>query len=188
MDRQWLFCQEFVVDENAAQAAIRAGYGEKGAKQQAARMLPNVDLQRALAALRAARAQRLEITADRVVQELALVAFSDIGQVMDFTGANVKLRPANAIQEQARRALASMKVKRYLEGHGDDAREVEVTEFKFWDKLSALLKLGQHLGMFTHQVEHTGENGGAIPIRIVSIEIAEPAPSALESGGDTTLG
>jgi phage terminase small subunit len=189
-DRRWRFCQELLIDDNAAQAAIRAGYSEKTAKQQACRLLTNADVRRAVADLRAARAQRLETTADRVLQELAMVAFADIGQVMDFTGADVKLRPANAIQEQARRALASMKVKRYVEGHGDDARDVEVIEFKFWDKVTALLKLGQHLGLFTTKVEHGGMDGEVIPIQIVGIEIAEPGPCALcvERGSEIPSG
>jgi phage terminase small subunit len=178
-DRRWRFCQELMIDGNAAQAAIRAGYSEKIAKQQACRLLTNPDVRRAVADLRAARAQRLEIPADRVLQELAMVAFADIGQVMDFTGADVKMRPANAIHEQARRALAPMKVKRYVEGHGDDARDMEVTEFKFGDKVTALLKLGQHLGLFPTKVEHGGKDDGVIPIQIVGIEIAEPGPCAL---------
>jgi Terminase small subunit len=88
------------------------------------------------------------ITADRVLQELALIGFGDVGQVMDFSGPAVRLRPANQISEAARRSIASMKCRRYTEGRGDDAREVEVTEFKLWDKLEALQKMGQHLGLF----------------------------------------
>ena len=176
-DRQWLFCQQFIIDDNGTQAAIRAGYSANGAKTQAARLLTNANVQRAIADLRAARTQRLEITADRVLQELALLAFSDIGEVMDFTQAEVRLRLAHAIPENARRALASMKVKRYLEGHGYDAREVEVTEFKFWDKLPALLKLGQHLGLFAIKIEHGGPTGGVIPIEIIGIEIVDPESS-----------
>ena len=75
-DRRWRFCQELLIDDNAAQAAIRAGYSERTAKQQACRLLTNADVRRAVADLRAARAQRLEITADRVLQELAMVAFA----------------------------------------------------------------------------------------------------------------
>ena len=68
-DRQWRFCQELIVDDNATQAAIRAGYSQKGAKQTASRLLTNVDLQQAIADMRAARAQRTEISVDLVVQE-----------------------------------------------------------------------------------------------------------------------
>ena len=75
--KHWRFCQELVIDDNATQAAIRAGYSPKGAKQQAARLLTNVDLQRAVADLRAERARRLEVSADRVLKELAALAFSD---------------------------------------------------------------------------------------------------------------
>jgi hypothetical protein len=86
----------------------------------------------------AERKRRLQLTADDVLEELACLGRSDIGEVLDFTGDDPQLRPVNQIPERARRAIASVKVRRYWEGHGDDARQVEVTEFKMWDKLSAL--------------------------------------------------
>ena len=120
----------------------------RGAKQAAARLLTNANLQRANADLRAARNDRFEFDADHVLQELAMIAFSDIGQIMDFSGADACMRQANAIPERARRAIATMKVKRYVEGSGDESRTFEITEFKFCDKLEALIKLGQLLGRF----------------------------------------
>ena len=139
----------------------------------ASRLLTNANVQRAIADLREKRNQRFAVEADRILQELAALALSDIGEVMDFSGNDVKLRPASAIPEKARRAIAAMKVKRYLEGGGENAREVEVTEFKFWDKLQALVKLGQELGMFKKQTETTGPGGGPVQIEIVGIDIAD---------------
>lgn len=57
-----------------------------------------------------------------------------VGEILDFTGDVPKLKPACQIPEHARRAIASVKVKRYVEGTGDKAREVEVTEFTLWNK------------------------------------------------------
>jgi hypothetical protein len=105
-------------------------------------------------------------TGARVLEEIARLAFSDIGQVLDFSGTHPRLRPACDIPEDARRALTSVKVKRYAEGRGEGAGEVEVTEIKLWDKLAALEKAGRHLGLFApdkHRHEHPGPGGGPNP-------------------------
>jgi phage terminase small subunit len=165
---QQRFVEEYLVDLNASAAYQRAGYKARGhaAETNAARLLRNAEVKSAIHAAQQVRSQRTEITADRVLQELALVGFSDIGQILDFSGNSVKLRPGTAIPEQARRLLSSVKVKRYFEGTSDEAREVEITEFKIWDKLSALEKIGKHLGMFKELHEHTGKDGEAIQVQV----------------------
>lgn len=176
-ERQEAFVREYLIDLNATEAYKRAGYKGTGHSAEAAahRMLRNVEVQAAIQKAIATRAARLEISADKVLQELALIGFADIGSVLDFSGVDPTLRPANEISEAGRKTLASLKVKRYLEGHGDDAREVEVTEFKLWDKLQALANLGKHLGLFPNKIEHTGKDGG--PIEIIAVEVHRP-PSA----------
>ena len=78
--KQSAFVEEFAIDMNATQAAIRAGYSAKTAKEQATRLLSNVYVAAEIARGRAARSERTGITADRVLQELARVAFFDIGR------------------------------------------------------------------------------------------------------------
>src|SRR5262245_10836584 len=151
--KQARFVEEYLVSLNATEAARKAGY--KQPNKQGPRLLVNVGIAAAIAAAKAERSRECKVEAARVLQELALVAFSDLGQVLDFTGGEPALRPACEIPEDARRALASVKVRRYTEGRGDDAREVEVTEFKFWDKLAALDKLARHLGLLKDGAEVT---------------------------------
>lgn len=76
--KQVLFCEEYLIDLNATQAAIRAGYSEKTANEQGARLLANVSVQEKIAELKAARAKRTEITQDTVIQELAAVAGAEV--------------------------------------------------------------------------------------------------------------
>lgn len=89
----------------------------------------------------------------RTVEELVAVGYSDIGEILDFSGEQVRLRPAREIPARARRALASMKVKRYPErtGTDDEGRPmfetVEVTEFRLHPKLEALEKLARIQGL-----------------------------------------
>jgi phage terminase small subunit len=145
------FIREYLIDLNGAGAYKRAGYTVKNdrvARTEAVRLLATPVISAAISDAKQARADRTDITADRVLQELALIGFCDLGQVMDFSGPEARLRPANQISAAARRCIASMKCRRHTEGRGDDALEVEVIEFKLWDKLEALSKMGQHLGLF----------------------------------------
>lgn len=77
-DRQARFCEEYLIDLNATQAAIRAGYSEKTANEQGARLLANVSVQEKIAELKAERAKRTEMTQDSFIQELAAVARAEI--------------------------------------------------------------------------------------------------------------
>lgn len=77
-DRQARFCEEYLIDLNATQAAIRAGYSEKTANEQGARLLANVSVQEKIAKLKAERAKRTEMKQDSVIQELAAVARAEV--------------------------------------------------------------------------------------------------------------
>lgn len=162
------FVAEYLKDLHATNAAIRAGYSEKTAQEQGSRLLSNVMVQEALARAQARYLQNADVTAERVVDELALIGFSDIGDIIDFTGADPKLRAACDIPERARRAISSVKVKRYAEGSGEFAREVEVTEFKLWDKLAALEKLARRLKL----IEDEDEDEKAKTVTYVEINLS----------------
>src|ERR1035437_3654608 len=85
--KQDRFVQEFLVDLNATQAAIRAGYSPKTARVMAAENLTKPDIARAIEAAMVARADRLRITQDRALDELSTLAFSDISHyVVDDKG------------------------------------------------------------------------------------------------------
>ena len=82
-DKQARFCEEYMIDLNATQAAIRAGYSPKTANEQAARLLANVSIQNRIAQLQAEQSRRTGVSADRVVRELAKVAFVNAGDLID---------------------------------------------------------------------------------------------------------
>lgn len=154
-DRQKRFVEHYLIHLNGTKAAIEAGFSPRTAGKIAGQLLANPRIQAAIQKAMQARSQRTAITADRVLRELAILAVSDIGDVLDFSGVQPTLRPAHEISREARRAIASIKVRRHVEGKGDDATVVEVTEFKLWDKLSALDKLARHLGMYRDAVDVT---------------------------------
>ena len=76
--KQKAFCQEYLLDFNGTQAAIRAGYAESGASVEGARLLSNAKVQAELARLMEARSERLQIRADAVVSEIATIAFQEV--------------------------------------------------------------------------------------------------------------
>lgn len=151
--QQQLFIEALQADpKRNATAAYRKAYpsckSEEAAAAAAARTLRSAKVRSALAAADKARAQRVQVQVDDVLREAMVVAFSDIGLILDFSGAEPRLRPAHQITEQARRSISSIKVKRHLEGPRDNPVEVEVTEFKLWPKSTAIEQLFRHLGLY----------------------------------------
>jgi phage terminase small subunit len=149
MHKQQRFVDEYAIDLNAAQAYQRAGYkvrSERIAHGCAAKLLRNVAVRAAIDAALRVRAEAANMRATQAWQEASDVAFSDIGDILDFSGAELRLKPVNEIPESALRALKSVKAERYIEGQGCDARTVEVIEFTFRDKPSALHAFLKALG------------------------------------------
>lgn len=149
-EKQELFVREYLVDLNATQAAIRAGYSEKTAHSQGQRLLKNVEVQKAIDAAKEKRAERVEVTADEVLRELKRIGMSDIADIFNEDG---HLRAFREIPLEARRSISAIKVKSER-APGDEDTVVWTTEIKLWDKPSALGMLGKHLKLFVEKHEH----------------------------------
>ena len=91
------------------------------------------------------------VNASNIIEELKCIGFSDIGEILDFSGNTTLLKDPATISDAARRSVASMKTRRYMEGNGKNKKEVEVTEFKMWDKVAGLEKLSRILGLFVEK-------------------------------------
>ena len=156
------FCLEYIVDFNGTQAAIRAGYSEKSAARTAGRLLnESPDVQARIIEVIKERAKRTEITADRVLEEVARIAFLDPG---DFFGEDNSLLDIDKIPVSARRALGGLSVSTRYVGRGDDAEALETTKVKFVDKLKALEILCRHLGI--GQDKDDGGGKTVVPLTI----------------------
>lgn len=146
-DKQKRFVAEYLVDGNATQAAIRAGYSQKTAYSQGQRLLKHAEVATAIAKGQRRVADKLEITVERIAEELAKIGFSDLRKAFD---GNRLLRP-DEWPDDAAAAISSIEVVTRPIGEG----EVEyVHKLKLWDKRAALVDLGKHLGMFVERVEH----------------------------------
>lgn len=139
--KQQRFCDEYLIDLNATQAAIRAGYSAKTADQQGSRMLTNVKVQQEIAEKMAERSKRTGINQDRVLQEIAKLALVNIDDVVDLeTGRVMK----TATKEDLA-CIQSIKIKPTEFG--------TEREIKFYDKKGSLELVGKHLGMFKDKAE-----------------------------------
>jgi phage terminase small subunit len=155
--RERRFVEEYCANGFRATDAARAvGYQGKNVKISAYKLLQKPNIAAAVDAHLKDLADRAQLRSEAILLELAKVAFSDIGEVLDFSGDVPRLKPAKDIPSEARQSIESIKVKRFVEGRGEDSDQVEVTEFKLHDKLGALEKLGRYRKLFTDKVEHSG--------------------------------
>jgi phage terminase small subunit len=145
------FVEEYLIDLNATQAAIRAGYSAKTARSIGQENLTIPDIQNAIDAALAERAKKTEITADRVVQELARIAFVDFRQVTSWGPDGVRLLSSDELSDDEA-AIVSEVSETTTETGGS-------LKVKRYDKLKALELLGRHLGMFIDKKELSGPGG-----------------------------
>ena len=178
--KQARFVSEYLIDLNATQAAIRAGYSARTAHSQGPRLLDHVGVQAAIKAAQARRERRTEITQDRVLQELGKIGFSDIRQAVRWGSRFVERQVDQAAGEELEDQPHGGALKRKREG--DDGSEAlfvtsielidsaeldedtvgaiaevaqtkEGVRIKFHDKQAALVSIGRHLGMFNDKLE-----------------------------------
>ena len=153
--RQAAFVREYLLDLNATQAAIRAGYSPKAARVTGPETLSKPAVATAIERAMAKRAERTEVTAERVLAELAKLAFANLGDYFNLTGNGDPFIDLTAATRDQLAALTEIQVDDFTDGRGEDARDVKRVRVKMADKKAALELLGKHLGMFTERVDHT---------------------------------
>ena len=143
--RQERFVEEYLVDLNAKQAAIRAGYSPRTAEVQGSRLLSHAKVQRAVTARVAERSKRTEVAADRALLEIARIGFSDLRRLFREDG---RLKHPNEWDDDTAASVASIELVTRKLGDG----EVEyIHRIKLWDKGKALEQLSNHLGLYRDQ-------------------------------------
>lgn len=147
-DKQQRFVDEYLIDLNATQAAIRAGYSVRTANEQGAQNLAKLSIQDAISKKMAARSRRTGVNAERVVLELAKVAFAKMTDIVDSNG---KIK-----QDASPDDLACIESIKYKESDNEYGGSVE-REVKIASKLKALELLGKHLGMWSDKFNVTVE-------------------------------
>nr|WP_243122662.1 terminase small subunit [Clostridium sp. KNHs216] len=152
--KQKKFCEEYLIDLNATQAAIRAGYSPNSAGAIGGENLEKPEIRARIDTALAEQSKRTGVTADRVVRELAKVAFVNAEDVINFDSATIK---SGSCRDDTA-AIASVKVKTIPTSDGEGVER----EIKLADKLKALELLGRRLGLFTDNVNLNGDVGVTI--------------------------
>jgi phage terminase small subunit len=188
-----------IVKGNSGRAAYRAaGYKAKdrAADANASRLLTIASVAARIAELKEQAAKGAVMTAREVLEELSRLGRANMADFMKIgPDGDPVLNFAELTRDQAA-ALVEVTVEDFLDGRGEDAREVRKVKFKLADKRGALDLLGKYLGLFRERVEHSGADGGPIETRQVSdIEAARvigrllnkvAAASPPKTGGGST--
>lgn len=174
--KQRMFVREYIVDLNATQAAIRAGYSAKTANRAGAHLMSNAVIGAAIAAAMNARSRRTQVTADRVLKELAKIGFADIRKA-------VKWDQSDSAEEGGEQKVTVTSIQLVNSDDIDDDTAAAIAEIsqsangglkvKLHDKRAALVDIGKHLGMFTERVQLTGDADN--PVHIVERRIVSPS-------------
>lgn len=160
--KQALFVQEYLIDLNATQAAIRSGYSEKTAHRIGQENIHKPIIKAAIADAQDARAARTMITQDRILHESARIAFADPAAYVDENG---KIKKLSALTPDQRAAIKSIK-------HLADGS----IELQFWDKLGAIEKLMKNQGLY--EKDNAQLSGGPPEIQV---SFVDPVPK-VENG------
>ncbi|MBY3038921.1 terminase small subunit [Rhizobium laguerreae] len=153
------FVDEYLIDLNATNAAIRAGYKKHTARQAGSRLLSNVDIQAAIERAKLERSERTKIDADWVLTRLADEAQADLAEIYDDNGDLLPVEDWPLIWRQG--LVSGIKIEALYEGEGEDRIQIgHVKEIKLTDRVRRLELIGKHIRVnaFQDVVEHKGLN------------------------------
>ena len=154
--KQEIFIAEYLVDLNATRAAISAGYSAKTADTQGARLLVNVKVAAEIAKQQGKRLAKLEITAERVLNELALMGFANMLDYISIGKDGQADIDLSALTREQAASIQEITVDT-TGGAGDGERRLVLrNKFKLGDKRGSLELLGRHLKLFTDKLELSG--------------------------------
>lgn len=144
--KQKLFCDYYLISLNATEASIKAGYSKKTAKEIGAENLTKPNIKEYLQNSMNKRAEKLEITADKVIGEIAKLAFANTTDILEITDHGVTIKDLSKLDTTC---IASAE-----EVFDKEGMRVGV-KVKLHDKTKNLELLGRHLGLFKDKVEHS---------------------------------
>lgn len=172
-ERQKRFCYEYLKDLNGTQSAIRAGYSEKTANEQASRLLANVNIQALISELNAQRQKETRIDAEYVLKRLVEIDQLDL---LDIMHEDLSLKPLSEWPLSWRRTVSTVDVQELFEGSGDEREMIGfIKKIKGIDKVKNLELLGKHIavGAFKEQMEIKGQIAHSLVDLMKEIEDGE---------------
>jgi phage terminase small subunit len=171
--QQQRFVDEYLIDLNATQAAIRAGYSIKGASVRGTQLLAIARIKDAIEAKRARLQVRTEISTDKVLKEIARIAFADMRRAAKWSADEVIFTSSDEIDDDTAACISEINS---TTTHGPGGKKVQM-KVKFYDKMRAIEMLSKHLSLLA-----TGEDNKSIPL--TPDNIAELCRAAREQKPD----
>lgn len=148
--KQDAFVREYLIDLNATQAAIRAGYSEKTAEKIGSENLKKPEIAAALAEHMKKRQEAVGLTAERVLLELARIATFDPRKLFDKDGLPIHI---NLLDDDTAAAICGIEV--VTVGNAEHGLG-QITKYKISDKNTAISNAMKHLGLLKEKLEVTG--------------------------------
>ena len=145
-DKQKRFCEEYVIDLNATQAAIRSGYSKDTANVQGSQNLSKLNIQEYISQLQESKSEELNISQNMVLQELMKVAFGDVKNYFDDNG---RLIDINELENEVSASIKSVTVQQEkITSDGNSTFESSIKKIESYDKLKALEIIIKMLGFY----------------------------------------
>jgi phage terminase small subunit len=162
---QRLFIEAYLISKNATKAAIAAGFSERSANNQGTRLMANDAIRAEIEARLAATLDRHAITADRIIRELALIAFGNIGDFVSVQDDGSLVVDFGTATREHIASLKSIEIdERTIDGAAARVRRVKIN---MSDKRQALMDLAKIARMLpADRLEHTGAGGGPIAVDV----------------------
>ena len=157
--RQMRFVREYLIDANATQAAIRAGYSRKTAGAIGCENLKKPEIAEAIAASQREIATNLDITAERVLAELAKIGFATIGDYVRTEPDGAMFLDLEAVAQAQAAGLAHVTFEIVRDRQGRVTRRARCVKITVGDKVGALALLARHLGLFQPERQNSGPAG-----------------------------
>ena len=182
-DRMKKFVDEYLIDFNATQAAIRAGYSTDTANEQGSQLLARPDIRELVAEGQKEIMERTQTFQDNAVAELKIVGFSDLADFLTVKdGGIVEQKPFNELTKEQTKCIKKIKqtVRSSHSADGTILHQTAVIEIELHDKLKALELLGRHLGMFNDSIRLKSEE--PLPLTI-SFEVAPQVAEVIVTRG-----
>ena len=161
-EKQKRFCEEYLIDLNGTQAYIRTGYSAKKectARVESSKLLTKPNIQAYISELRESQSERTEITADKVLAELAAIAFTDHAELVrvihkQITDIETGTTEECAVVDLTDTDKLSAMAKKSISGIKRGKNGVEVSSY---DKIRALELIGKHIGMFNDKKDESAD-------------------------------
>jgi len=179
-DKQTLFVHEYLVDLNATQAAIRAGYSKDSAKAIGCENLTKPDIADAITEAKAERIEKVKIDANWVLERLAAEVNADLAEIYDENGGILPLKDWPMIWRQGLVSGIDVAQLANIEDGGT------ITKIKISDRIKRIELIGKHIDVnaFATNVQHSGKDGNPIMVESAGdMELARRLAFILQSPG-----